>query len=662
MSKAAQISILLCLIPGFLAIDAGKFSESSASDSSRGLPPQAPPVTFTKHIAPILFKHCAVCHHPGGEGPFSLLSFEDAKKHARQIAVVTQTRFMPPWLPEPGYGEFVGERERRLSKAEVETIQQWVRQGAPEGSPRDLPPQPHFVEGWQLGKPGLVLKMPRAFILQAAGRDVYRNFVFPVPIKTTRFVKAWEILPGNKKVIHHCNVLIDRTGTARRREGEGGEPGFGGMDVEITSERFEPQSHFIFWKPGSVPSVEPAGMAWRVDPGSDLVLNTHMHPSGKLEAVQPEIGLYFTVQPENKFPMLLELENDAALDIPAGEKDFVVSDKFELPLDCDLLAVYPHAHYLGRDIQAVATLPDGTKQWLIWIKDWNTNWQAVYRYVRPIFLPQGTTVTMRYSYDNSSGNVRNPSNPPRRVVGGNESTDEMAHLWVQVLPRQARVNGLDARMILQEALMRHDLEKYPDNFVANYNLAAVLHAEGRLDGAIQYYQRALQLRPGDATAQNSLGAALQSQGKLDQAIIHYRLALAAKPDYLDAHHNLGNSLLLQGEFDESIKHFREVLRIRPKEAEARNKLGEALEAQGNSLALQGRLDEAISYFREVLQIKPDDADTYNNLGSAYARKGNLVQAAAYFKLALGINPQHAVAIKNLKHVQALLEKEQATTR
>ncbi len=643
---------------GSKAVGQGRdYSPSDAGRNGAGASTRPRKVTYSRDIAPIIRKHCAVCHRPGEAGPFSLLTYEEVRKHARQIADVTGRRFMPPWLPEQGYEEFIGERDRRLSDEQIQLIQQWVEQGAPVGDPSNLPPQPHFIQGWQLGKPDLVLKMPKPYGLRAQGLDVYRNFVFPVPIHETRYVKAWEIRPGNKKIVHHCNVLIDRTGLAERLDSEDSEPGFGGMEIEVASERFEPQSHFIFWKPGTVPFAESDGMAWRVDPGTDLVLNTHMQPSGKPEFVQPEIALYFTDIPETMFPMLIELERDGELDIPPGSKDFVVTDQFKLPLDADVLGVYPHAHYLGKDLQAFATLPDGARKWLISIKNWDPNWQGVYRFVKPVYLPQGSLVTMRYAYDNSAENIRNPNRPPRRVVGGNQSTDEMAHLWLQVLPRQPEVQGKDARLILQKAMMEHDLEKYPNDFVALYNLAAVLQAEGKLEEAIAYYLQALKARPEDSTAENSVGTALQMAGKLEEAVAHYRRALELKANYPDAHYNLGNALLELGNFEEASAHLAEVLKAHTDDPLARERLAQAFAAEGNQMASQGKLDAAIGYFRRALELNPHDADACNNLGGALARDGKLTEAATYFERALRINPQHAAARRNLELAREKLTRK-----
>ena len=310
-------------------------------------------VTFNRDIAPIIFQSCARCHRPGESGPFSLLTYDDVKKHARQIAVVTRDRFMPPWLPEPQSLKFAD--EMRLSDDEIATIKKWVDAGTPEGNPADLPPQPKWVEGWQLGQPDLVLTAEKPYQLPPGGSDMYWNFILPVPIDRTRWVRAVEIRPGDKRFVHHANILVDRQENSRQREKKPGE-GFEGMEIKIESEAFDPDSHFLFWKPGTVPYVEPDGMALRLDKGTDLVLNVHLQPTGKPETIQPTIGLYFTDQPATKFPMLLQLQNDSKLDIPAGAKNFLVSDELTLPIDVDLLAIYPHAHYLGQDMQATATV------------------------------------------------------------------------------------------------------------------------------------------------------------------------------------------------------------------------------------------------------------------------------------------------------------------
>ena len=567
-------------------------------------------VTFNRDIAPVIYQSCARCHRPGESGPFSLLTYDDVKKHARQIAVVTRDQFMPPWLPEPQSLKFAD--EMRLSDDEIATIKKWTDEGTPEGNPADLPPQPKWVEGWQLGQPDLVLTAEKPYQMPPGGSDTYWNFILPVPIDRTRWVKAVEIRPGDKRFVHHANILVDRQQSSRQREKTPGE-GFEGMEIKIESEAFDPDSHFLFWKPGSVPYVEPAGMALRLDKGTDLVLNVHLQPSGKPETIQPTIGLYFTDEPATKFPMLLQLQNDSKLDLPAGAKNFIVSDELTLPIDVDLLAIYPHAHYLGQDLQATAILPDGSTKTLIHIPQWNLNWQAVYRYAEPVALPKGTTIRMRYVYDNSEDNALNPNHPPERVRGGNRSKDEMAHLWLQVLPRNFNSQAGDPRMLLQEALARHNIRNNPEDFAAHYNLASMLQSRGETADAQTEYEAALRIRPEDATANNALGAVLLASGQARRAMLYLQTATQTSPDYFDAHYNLGNALASANDFRAAAREFAAAVRIRP-----------------------------------------DDADAHANLGSALAELGNFADAKAQFDRALEINPAHALARENLLQLQSAM--------
>lgn len=548
------------------------------------------PPDFAHDIAPIVYKNCAPCHRPGQPGPFYLLTYSDVKKHARQIAAVTQSRYMPPWPPEPGYGSFLD--ERRLTDAQIRTIADWVKAGAPKGPAAQIPPLPHFTTGWQLGTPDLILKAPRAFTVPASGPDVFWNFIFRPDLKQSRYVRAIEIRPGLTKAVHHANLLLDRNGDSLRREASPGA-GFGGMDLTVDRSPFDPDSHFLFWKPGSMPYSEPDGFSWRLDPGNLLVLNTHLQPTGRPEQAQPTIGLYFTDKPPTRFPILIQLENDGGLDIPAGDPDFEVSDDFRLPVDVDVLAVYPHAHYLGKLLEGYATLPDGTTKWLIRIPHWDLNWQAVYRYRTPVFLPKGSVVHMRYHYDNSSANPRNPHTPPKRVKAGNQATDEMGHLWLQVLPRGAG----DHRRQIQEALMRHRLQKYPNDFSANMNLGALMLSRLDAQDAVSMLENAVRIDSSRADAHDMLGAALENLGRLQEATAQFRLALRARPDYLNAHYNLAVALVKSGKVSEAVEQFRPVIAAYPRDARLQNQFGELLAQQGNAT-------EALTHFGKALAIDP----------------------------------------------------------
>jgi Flp pilus assembly protein TadD len=594
---AAAVAAAVAQPPHLAIASDSQKSESPPIDNGAA----AQPVTFTRDIAPILFHSCAPCHHPGEAAPFSLLTFSDAKTHAGQIAAVTRMRIMPPWLPEPG--DFAFADDLRLSAEQIARLQTWVDQGALEGDPADLPAKPQFSEGWQLGKPDVIARAQRPYTLPASGSDTYWNFVFRTPVDRTRWLKAIEIRPGDKRLVHHANVLVDRGENARHQEKEPGS-GFAGMELIIASEVFDPDSHFLFWKPGSAPYVEPDGMALRLDKDTDLVLNTHLQPSGKRETIQPSLGLYFTDKPATLHPMLLQMENDGALDIPAGAKDFLVSDDFTIPVDVDVLAIYPHAHYLGSDLQALAIFPDGSEKSLIHIRRWDLNWQAVFRYAQPVSLPAGTKVSMRFVYDNSAENVRNPNHPPQRVKGGNRAVDEMAHLWLQVLPKQG--GGSDPRALIQEVMARHNLQRNPEDFEAQYNLAALLQMRGQLNESISHFLQAVRIRPGDAIANNALGAALLAAGRVRESIQPLAAALKARPDYFDAHYNLGNALASQGDFSQALAHFRAAVRLNPEDSSAEANLGSALAETGNR-------PEARLHFQRALKLNPQNELARENL-------------------------------------------------
>jgi tetratricopeptide (TPR) repeat protein len=389
-------------------------------------------------------------------------------------------------------------------------------------------------------------------------------------------------------------------------------------------------------------------MAWRLDPGDDLVLNIHLQPSGKPQEELPAIGLYFTDREQTIHPMLMQLEHDGALDIPAGAPDFEVSDSFRLPMDMDVLAVYPHAHYLGKLLEGYATLPDGKRRWLIRIPDWDLNWQGVFRYEKPVFLPAGSIVSMRYHYDNSSRNPRNPNVPPKRVKGGNQATDEMGHLWLQVLPHGEG----DPRVPLQEALMRHRLEEYPDDFVASFNLGAVMFARKDMSHAIQYLRAAVRVAPEQIVALNTLGAALESEKQLDEAVMLFNQALRLRPDYTDARFNLANALGMQGNFPEAARQFRLVLAENPADNAARSFLSQVLQALGEAAASSGNVDQAVAYYVEVVQLEPKNADARNLLGMLYARSGKDELATEQFRAALKIDASHQGAQNNLRRMRA----------
>lgn len=396
---------------------------------------QPPPSTFSRDIAPVVFAHCSHCHRPGQQSPLPLLNYQDVRRYAGQILVSMQRRTMPPWLPEPGDNEF--EDARLLDPKTIRRFEQWMDNGFPEGAP--TLPAPTFVDRWQLGEPDLVVQAPEAYTVAANGPEIVTNLVVPVPVSSTRYVRGIEFRPDNPSVVRHAVIGLDRTSRARSLDAQDRRPGYPGMVFDHIA---GPRDRLSVWIPGALPRMEPEGTAWRLEPGNDLVIQMQLRPTGVTGSIRPTVGLFFSSAPPVRIPILIKLES-TAIDILPGRRDYTASDSYVLPVDVQILSVYPHAHDLARALKATATLPDGTTRSLLWIKAWDSHWAEEYRYATPIDLPKGSTLRMEYVYDNSDTNMRNPRNPPERVRWGLQPIDEMGVLWLQVLPR----NEADAAVL-----------------------------------------------------------------------------------------------------------------------------------------------------------------------------------------------------------------------
>lgn len=557
-------------------------------------------VTFNRDVAPILFARCAGCHRPGEVGPFSLMDYEDARQRASLIASVTASRLMPPWKPEAGLVEYAD--ARTLSAGEIQTIQNWVAQGAVEGDAADRPALPARTDGWQLGTPDLIVSMPAPFMLAADGPDVFRTVVLPIPTDMARYVAAIEFRPDTPRAVHHANIGIDRTRSSRRLDALDPEPGYSGGMVADAS---YPPGHMLGWTPGQRPRPSPEGASWRLERESDLVAQLHLQPTGRPEAVTVRVGFHFTDVPPVRTPVGLRLGSQT-IDIAIGESAYEIQDSYVLPVDVDVLAVQPHAHNLARRMEAAALLPDGSTRPLLAIADWDFRWQEVYRFATPFTLPRGTTIAMRFTYDNSAANPRNPHQPPQRVVWGQNTTDEMGDLWLQVVPRTAAdLATLNADVnrkrwnedfaayaellrLDPENPLRHDavallylqggdlglavahfresLRLNPQSAPTAYNLGLALSGTRRFAEAAAAFQQALELDPQHPQAANNLGAMWQVLGRLDEAAASYRRAIALSADNAEAHNNLGRLLSLQGQGPEAVRHLREARALRPESA------------------------------------------------------------------------------------------------
>jgi hypothetical protein len=418
------------------------------------------PITFSQHVAPILFNNCTGCHRPGEAAPFQLMSYRDARPLAKAIAAATAAKVMPPWKAAPGDVEFAN--ARRLTDAEIDTIQRWVADGAPEGDTTLLPPLPRFTEGWQLGPPDLAVTMAEAFEVPASGPDVYRSFVVPLNLDRDVWVRAIDFRPSARAVVHHSLFFLDATGAARERDASDPGPGFrgsmgggvrlggrgggrglagllggGGADDPPGDPIARVAGGLGGWALGGRALELPDGLAFPLPKGSDLILSTHFHPSGKVQMEKSTVGLYFASGPPTQAFTTIQLPPlfsvFEGIDIPAGQERYTVQDSFVIPIDVKAFSVGAHAHYLGREMKLTATLPDGTVKTLLWIKDWDFSWQERYRFTDFVSLPRGTKLDAVVSYDNSAANKRNPSRPPVRVTWGEESTDEMGSIGLQVV-------------------------------------------------------------------------------------------------------------------------------------------------------------------------------------------------------------------------------------
>jgi Tfp pilus assembly protein PilF len=556
-------------------------------------------LSFNADIAPIVFQKCASCHHPGEIGPFPLLSYADVKKRARQIVAVTQNRVMPPWSAVPGYCVF--EPDRSLTVDELGMISQWTDEGAPQGRPSDLPPLPKFIDGWKYGTPDLVVHMSEAYTLPADVKDTNRNFVIRVPIKEMKYVKGWDFDPGNTKIVHHAFLTIDSSGWSRHLDEMDPLPGYDGTLLEGGR---NPTGFNLGWLPGCSPPSPDENLSWRLEPGTDLVLELHLCGTGKLETVQASIALYFASQPPTAHPGIAGLIA-RKIDIPPGERAYVVQDEYVLPVAATVTGIGPHAHFRGKDVQVWATLPDGSKSWLLRIKDWDFNWQNRYTYAEPFAFPQGTTLCMQLTYDNSAENPRNPTIPPERVLLGRRSKDEMGEIVINLL--------LD-----------------------NERDAGILQQDSELKGARKRIEQLLFLcrcDPNNADAHFMLGAKFQALGELTRAADHYETSIRLDPDNSRSHNNLGSVYRKIGRTGDAIAQYTEAIRIYPNDAKAHNNLGSLYLAQGD-------LERAASECRTAIQINPDFAEAEYNLGAVALRRKDFPTATAHFERVLQLNPQY----------------------
>jgi hypothetical protein len=464
-------------------------------------------------VAPLLARECVGCHVRGGAAPFGLDTYELAARRARAIVSAVEAGAMPPWMPDARPGTFVGQPE--VSRSDLTMLRRWAEAGAPRGSAE---PPPAGPDGWSADEPDLVVPFPivRA---PADGPDLYPSVVATIPELGERWIRRAEVRPGTSGAVHHLFVRVDTTSSSRELAARDDSSGFDRL--EGGGNAVAPGGDFLGWAPGqrNLPSVE--GVAWRLPAGADVVVDLHLRPTGREADVAVEIAFYFSDRPPAVEPLVIGLMADE-IDIPAGAVDYLVYDTLTLPVDVEVLSIYPHAHFLGRSLEGLATLPGGETLSLIQIPDWDFNWQGAYQFVEPVKLPAGTVIEQRFKYDNTADNPRNPFDPPQRTVMGRASTDEMAELTLRVMPRteaDRRVlaaafgRRLQARTLIRVARLR--LAEGKQRF-----------ADGDLERARLLFQEAIRFRPDSVEALVWLSRTFLAGGDIPSALLVARQAMA----------------------------------------------------------------------------------------------------------------------------------------
>lgn len=398
-------------------------------------------VTWSEHIAPIIYKHCTGCHRPGEIAPFSLTSYQDAANWAYTIKYVTNIRYMPPWKADTKFGrEYVG--ENFLTDDQVDLIKNWVDGGMLRGDSTLEPPVPQFPSGSQIGTPDLVLSFAKTHIHPGDGEDEYRYFVIPTGLMEDKDLVALEMRPGNTRVVHHALFWEDLSGSAAAADAATPEYGYignGGVGTPGGQQNFNNQ--FPGYVPGQRPYLFSQGIAQKIHAGSDLVIQVHYAPTTADEPDSSTVNLFFASQPAARFvktkimlPFAGTLENGPFI-IPANQTR-LFHGTWKIPEHASLLSISPHMHLLGTNWEVFAVTPSGDTINLINIPDWDFNWQGTYPFKKLIPVPANTVIHAFAGYDNTVNNPNNPNNPPKLTAWGEGTSDEMYYLPISYLSYQ----------------------------------------------------------------------------------------------------------------------------------------------------------------------------------------------------------------------------------
>ena len=428
--------------------------------------PPVKEVTFNKNVAPIFFKNCAECHRANDIAPMALMTYKEARPWASSIREKVITREMPPWSPDPKYGEFTN--DHRLAQKDIETIVAWVDQGAKEGDAKDLQtPEFTSIGGWRIGKPDAVFDIGQEFNVAAGMPDTIMNFIVPTNFKEDRWVTAAEILPGNRKVVHHVIAFIQTPEMIEQfKKGEGRARALLRSDVfyrdgsllkvkadapVIDNGCSSPNGGSAFkrpsaseggdafglflagYAPGKGIDVFPVGTAKRVPAGSMLVFQMHYSSyGGKFDGAQGDrtrLGLHFASKPPEKSLNTVGIQNHY-FKLPAGDGNHEVTACYTFDADVRLTSYMPHMHLRGKDMRYDVIYPDGRQETLLWVPKFSFNWQTMYYLKKPVRLPKGTKLIVTAHFDNSEKNKYNPD-PQKTIRWGDPTYEEMMIGWME---------------------------------------------------------------------------------------------------------------------------------------------------------------------------------------------------------------------------------------
>ncbi len=381
------------------------FADSTQSSASveRGTA-----LTFTKDIAPIIYKNCSNCHRQGEIAPMSLVDYKEIRPWAKAIREKVITREMPPWHPDPSFGHW--SNDRRMSQKEIDAIVAWVDAGAKEGNPKDLPPMPKFPSGWQIGEPDVIFQMPTEFTVPAEGAIPYQYFRVPTNFKEDRYIHAMEARAGNLSVVHHIVVYVREPGYKPSKKLDLGEGLLGALS------------------PGQTPFVAQPGTAKLIKAGSELIFQLHYTPNGKEATDRSYLGLIFAKEPVQKM-IVTTAAFDTRFTIPPGAQNHEIKASYEFEQDARIISFMPHMHLRGKDIIYKAVYPDGRTETLLYIPRYDFSWQVYYYPKQSLPMPKGTRIEVVAHYDNSTKNPLNPD-PTKAVRFGEQTWDEMMNGFI----------------------------------------------------------------------------------------------------------------------------------------------------------------------------------------------------------------------------------------